>query len=46
MLTQKDESHFDLKFELLAELKFDPGFQVIEEYLRQIDSISGVELTI
>ena len=43
---RKKCSHFDLKFELLAELKFDPGFQVIEEYLRQIDSILGVELTI
>ena len=30
----------------MAELKFDPGFQVIGEYLSQIDSILKVKCTI
>ena len=30
------------KVESLAELKFDPGFRVIGEYLSQIDSILRV----
>ena len=33
-----------LKVESLAELKFDPGFRVIGEYLSQIDSILRVNL--
>ena len=32
-----------LKVESLAELKFDPGLQVIREYLSQIDSILRVK---
>ena len=36
---KKKLSHFDLKIESLAELKFDLGFGVIGEYLSQIDSI-------
>ena len=31
-----------LKVESLAEIKFDPGFRVIGEYLSQIDSILRV----
>ena len=31
--------------ESLAELKFDPGFRVIGEYLSQIDSILRVKLS-
>ena len=34
--------HFDLKVESLAELKFDPEFRVIWEYLSQIHSILKV----
>ena len=37
---------FTQKVESLAELKFDPGFWVIIEYLSQIDSILRVKLTI
>ena len=33
-----------LKVESLAELKFDPGFRVIGEYLSQFDSILSVNL--
>ena len=34
-----------LKVESLAELKLEPGFHVIAEYLSQIDSMSGINLT-
>ena len=37
----KKWGQLDLKFESLAELKFDPGFRVIEEYLSQKDSMSS-----
>ena len=33
---KKKWSHFDLKIESLAQLKFDPRFRVIGEYLNQI----------
>ena len=36
---RKNEIILIQKFESMAELKFDPGFRVIEEYLSQIDSI-------
>ena len=41
----KKFSHFDLKSESQAELKFDPGFQVIGEYLSQFDSLLRDNLT-
>ena len=34
------------KVESLAEVKFDPGFRVIGEYLSQIESILGIKLII
>ena len=43
---RKKWSHFDLKVESLAELKFDPGFRVIGEYLSRIESILRVNLSL
>ena len=39
---KKKRSHFDLKSWVTAELKFDPRFRVIGEYLSQIDLILRV----
>ena len=39
------ESFWPKKFESLVELKFDPEFRKIWEYLSQIDSQYGANLT-
>ena len=43
---KKKLSHYDLKVDSLVELKFDPGFRVIGEYLSQKDSILRVNFEI
>ena len=45
-LKEKMESVWPKKLSHLAELKFDPLFRVIGEYLSQIDSILRVKLSI
>ena len=42
---EKKLSHFDIKIESLAELKFDPAKWLTGEYLSQIDSTLRVKLT-
>ena len=42
---REKKSHFDIKVESLAELKFDPAKWVTGEYLSQIDSTLRVKLT-
>ena len=44
--TEKNVIILTWKLESLAELKFDPGFRVIGEYLRQIDSMLSVNFWI
>ena len=41
----KKWGQLNLKFESLAEIKFHPGFRVIEEYLSQKDSQCRANLT-